>query len=382
MVGYIAMAYSFVSHINYLKFISPVKFESKLILFFSASLALLGLSKMLWAVHYPSMTFHDIVSNYFLSGKRLIIAAFIIFYFQAISCDIYESTQKIASSLLLLGLAIMSAYGLMQFHYFHIRAQLNTDSATTAAYQILFYFSTTLAIILRAYPNPRTKFFLVTLALVLTVFLFCLTETRSAILFLPFLLLIFFYKNSNGLSKLQCLSTLAVVFIAAAVMISVSWQRINSISDEVLNYQHDNDTSLGARFSMWDAAVHSLPTGFFGQSPDARYDKLHSYLSVQENSNPEALRNIQYHVHNETLESLTLQGSFGIAALSLFYFSLLMLSCHRRSRHDALSYIAFPLIAFGLFDVIFLQSAAVMTISINLALLVSLKNNENAIQPS
>jgi hypothetical protein len=74
------------------------------------------------------------------------------------------------------------------------------------------------------------------------------------------------------------------------------------------------------------------------------------------------------------LESFSLQGIFGFIAILTFYLSLIMLSFHKYSSHRSVIYIAFPIIAFGLSDVIFLQSAATMALSIDIALLMSLRN--------
>ncbi len=382
VVGYIAIAHSVISVTSYLKFRPALTVESKLMLFFVASLIIFGLSKMLWAVYNPSITFYDIVNNYYLSGKRLIISAFIIFYFQALSADINRFAQRIASITLLLGLFMMSIYGCRQVHYFNIRAQLNADSATTAAYQILFYFSTSMAITFRAFSDYRLKVLLIIFNICLAALLLSMTETRSAIIMMPFLLLLFFYKNSSGLSRKQCLASITVIIVVASMMIGAAWLRVHTIYDEIFHYNNNGNTSLGARFSMWDASIDSLPAGFFGQSSDTRYDRLHAYIIAQDKGNPEALRNIQYHVHNEVLESLSLQGSAGAMALFLFYLSLLILSFHQRSGCKDLLYITFPLIAFGLSDVLFLQSAAAMAISINIALLMALKKTDGLCKPA
>jgi|GEM_PF-410807 O-antigen ligase len=386
LVSYVSILYSLYSFVRYLnlRFSSAniaqadspysINEETKIFLLFVGSIFLLGLSKGSWALLNPSIIFHDTVGNYLLSGKRLVIAAFMVFYFHSIASSITIRSQRIASIILLFGLAIMSVYGFHQFYSSHIRIQLNTDSATTAAYQIAFYLVISLVITLRAFAGHKIKVLLVLLNLVFAAFLLCLTETRSAILLMPFLLLLFFCKNIASLSKKQVIFSLVMVVGIAAVMIASAWQRIDEVSGEVLDYQKNNSTSVGARFSMWQAAAHSLSPNFFGQSSDARYHELKTFIIKNDNGNPEAIRNIFYHVHNEVLESFSLQGIFGFIAILTFYLSLIILSFHKYSSHRSVIYIAFPIIAFGLSDVIFLQSAATMALSIDIALLMSLRN--------
>ncbi|WP_292346114.1 hypothetical protein, partial [Mesorhizobium sp.] len=80
---------------------------------------------------------------------------------------------------------------------------------------------------------------------------------------------------------------------------STATARLTDIINEISNYQKGNgDTSLGSRISMWKAGIHTMLQSPGGQSTDVRFANATQYIDSHEGGNPEALRNIAYHLHN------------------------------------------------------------------------------------
>ena len=117
----------------------------------------------------------------------------------------------------------------------------------------------------------------------------------------------------------------------------------------------NDDSSLGSRFSMWRIGVTSFKTAPWGQSLEAR----NSYAKTFVANNPKyktALVYIGDHLHNEFLQTLSLQGIIGGISLLCFHLSIMIGAL--RHHNTILLSITACMVIYGLTDVILLSPEA------------------------
>jgi len=75
---------------------------------------------------------------------------------------------------------------------------------------------------------------------------------------------------------------------------------------------------------MWRAGIEVFKQHPLGQSADSRNALATQYIDQHEGGNPEAIRNLSFHLHNDILDSLSLQGIFGGIIMVMFFAVLLL----------------------------------------------------------
>nr|WP_255438349.1 O-antigen ligase family protein [Pantoea nemavictus] len=183
------------------------------------------------------------------------------------------------------------------------------------------------------------------------------TESRAAILALPVLYFLCFYLTHRWAGKYVL--ALSVLLIAGGLffMPSSVMHRLDNIQSEIDSYHRNNDTSIGARFSIWKGGFNSISWTFLGQSPDERTNKAREYIKESERGNPEAYKNVMYHLHDDFLETLSLQGIAGAVTLILFYLGLIVVALGFRAFDITL--LPISIFIFGLTDTVWIQSGSV-----------------------
>lgn len=210
--------------------------------------------------------------------------------------------------------------------------------------------------------------FLISMAMML------LTETRSAIFLTPLLYFAFFLFYYRGINKKIQLLLAAIIVTGAAVVLYCTWDRVSQIQTDIAEYHTNNNTSIGARFSIWKAGWYSVSGDFWGQNTDLRYQKTQEYIHQYERGNPEAARNVIYYLHNDMLDTLSLQGIFGLFSLLCFYIFGLYFSLNKKNGFDNSStlFVILPVIALGITDIVLIQNNTALVVIISLALSVTL----------
>ncbi|AAQ58495.1 O-antigen ligase family protein [Chromobacterium violaceum] len=163
----------------------------------------------------------------------------------------------------------------------------------------------------------------------------------------------------------QSWRTYAIAALLSVATLWLSWaavgSRVKQAQADLIAYSQGNaDTSLGIRFSLWDAGVHAVREQPWGQSIQAR-DVLFHQLVKDGALNKAALIMRDVHLHNEWLEILSLQGLPGALSWLIFLLGFGVYGWKRGGffRRFALFYIGFWLV-FGLSDVLLLSPQIAM----------------------
>lgn len=318
---------------------------------------LLGLVRVIWSRIYADAYFSDVVDNYFQGGKLFIISAFVSYFFIAWRHCLSAKVMRISVCLIIFGLLLTLAAGFYEHAQTQQRIRLLTDSAGTVSYLMTALALTALLIVNKVIVGRINQILLFTAIFVVNMVLMFLTESRAAVLVLPVLYLLCFYVVHRWAGKYSLVMLVLLIAGGLYFMPSSIMHRLDNIQNEIDSYQKNNDTSIGARFSIWKSGYHSVSWRLLGQSPDDRTDKARAYIKANERANPEAYKNVMYHLHDDFLETLSLQGIAGAVSLIIFYLGLILTAIHRRAWDILL--LPASLILFGLTDTVWIQSSSV-----------------------
>ncbi|ADW75932.1 O-antigen polymerase [Rahnella aceris] len=298
----------------------------------ACTILLLGISKLLWVMltvnhQYPLIAYH-----YQISGKRLILASFILY---AIEHNIHK--WKIPTLTVRTGIAIMtilfiviSVIRIIVYLKTGERMKINSDAPTSGAYTFTIF--SLLVMYSLKYHALKHYRLICLIVMTLTFAVLAATETRSAIIL--FILIsagsiIYDFTKSSHTSKIIYGFAIAVLIIAAVTSGHPYYNKVltrfDNLQNEVTSYNDgERNTSVGARFSMWRAGVDAFKHHPFGQSADSRNALATTFIDEHEGGNPEALRNLQFHLHNDIIDTMSLQGIFGALIMVLFFAVLLL----------------------------------------------------------
>jgi len=298
----------------------------------ACTILLLGISKLLWVMltvnhQYPLIAYH-----YQISGKRLILASFILY---AIEHNIHK--WKIPTLTVRTGIAIMtilfiviSVIRIIVYLKTGERMKINSDAPTSGAYTFTIF--SLLVMYSLKYHALKHYRLICLIVMTLTFAVLAATETRSAIIL--FILIsagsiIYDFTKSSHTSKIIYGFAIAVLIIAAVTSGHPYYNKVltrfDNLQNEVTSYNDgERNTSVGARFSMWRAGVDAFKHHPFGQSADSRNALATTFIDEHEGGNPEALRNLQFHLHNDIIDTMSLQGILGALIMVLFFAVLLL----------------------------------------------------------
>ncbi|MFZ3390907.1 O-antigen ligase family protein [Buttiauxella gaviniae] len=320
---------------------------------------LIGVVKLIWFLWFgKDVNGYNTYSDQFGAGKKLLLGGVLVFYLTQFSHYIRAINYKNVM-LAIIGIAFVSAscYAFWQSWNGIGRAEMAINRATISAY---VYSTLSVIFIYLLYIQKKPSCYIIAaLSIVLSFTVVILTGTRAAIilhLLIIAMMTIYYFK------KLHFKSTLIVLVIALlasfALYKNYIHPKIQQTYNEVTLYQEGQDnTSLGARFSMWTVGLKNFVNAPFGQSMQSRFNYSEQYVS----KNPQyksTMEFINVHLHDETIETLSLQGIFGGLALLWFYMSISWVAI--RDRNTPLLFTMNCLAAYGLSDVLLLSSEAVL----------------------
>lgn len=374
LVSYVAIGYIFLNAYNSIE----VLISNKSLMFLCISLIFFSSNKLLWAELFKNTYFIDIRDNYHTVGKRFLLSTFVLFYFYQCRTFINKNILKVCSIILLIGLITALCLGYLSRTEFEPRVKWTTDAATTGAYLSVLISMISIILIHKCFESSAISLILFLTTFLVSMSMVLLTATRVAIFFTPALYLAFFlvyYHEVN--KKIQIFFTI-IIFTSAATILYLSWDRIAQIKTDITEYYINNDTSVGARLSLWKSGWYSSKFNIFGQSTDNRYKKIKRYILQYERGNPEAIRNAVYHLHNDILETLSLQGILGLLSLLCFYLFIIYFSLNKKNaiENRFTLFVICPVILFGLTDVVLIQSNTSLVIANALALSLPHKNQD------
>jgi len=336
-------------------------FERKNITFrpFSIALPILlaGMFNFAWYMlyEYPHEGM-NIYNGYLLASKKLILGSILIFYLDRfksyISAEAFQRYFLLASGI---GFFLASAYALWQMTHGFERAEMGINRATISAY---IYSVLSLAFIYGLYLQKKMAAYVAVGVLILFswVIIF-LTGTRAAMglyLIISTLMTLYHFR------KVQ-LKTVFIFLGSVAVLSALSYNtyikpRIDMTVNEINSFkQGEDDTSLGARFSMWTVGIENGLAHPLGQSIENREKWTGNYVTDHPHFAASMIY-INVHLHNEFIEKYSLQGIAGGVLLAFVFISLLVEGF--RKHNTLLLMTTLSLLLYGLTDVILLSPEA------------------------
>lgn len=328
---------------------------SKSEIYFVIAFLTLGLSKVLWfAVQYFICHDFDVYNNYLASGKRLLIAA-VIGIFLLGSNNLTTSYEKIIRYGLALAFIISTCIGLYQIATHIYRIDFLEGRATDAAYMYAA-LSTALIFILLRDAHHRIYMLGAFLVFVIAYLMIFFTGTRNTFVSFPLVVfLVSFLKfRKLGIKGFSIALTTAIILIVGSYNIAIK-PRVNATVQEYEIYEQSQGNGLGsltARLAMWHVGMKSFLAHPFGASMLQRQTWFNQYVNTH-NQNNAASFYTSVHLHNEAIDTASLQGIFGLVAL-FFYFIVTTSVAWDQQNASLLSVLLIVLIS-GLSDVIFIS---------------------------
>lgn len=321
-------------------------------------LFLMGSSQLLWTYRFPANAAEIYMADvsYGRTGIYLIVGAIVVPLVSAIFRMITPSQGRFFNYILLLGFTYLTLYAL-HFHFFISEDRLRIgNSATLSAYLYAFYTMITLYAL--ACIEMRYRKQMIFAVLVFSFWIIFLTQTRSVLLFYP-AILIYALLKSRMMSKSKMIVLCLVSLLASLVIIefvfpSIKTRAVDAVT-ELSEYQSDNNTSLGARLSMWHTGIYEIYRHPGGVSSQQRNEVLLQLMQEKEQGNPEGIRNMVYHLHNDLIETMSLQGVFAGVILLGLYAAMIYYVHRKKVLSCAVIFLCAPVILFGSVDTLFIH---------------------------
>lgn len=291
-------------------------------------------------------------------GKKILLGGILVFYLTQYSHYLQPVTlKKIMFFVACFAFISASLYAIWQSNHGMARVEMGTDRATLSAY---IYSGLSIFVIYLLYAQKKSiHYILAAIAILLSFIIIILTGTRAAMICH---LLIIIGMSFYYFKKIHFKSFLFAILISA-LAVTILYNRyiqprmIQAYNDITLYQEGENNTSLGARFSMWAVGLNNFSRSPFGQSIQSRI--AHSTKYTQEHPQYKvAMQYLDVHLHDEFIETLSLQGMFGGLALLWLYISLVWTAL--KKRNVPLLFTMVCMIVYGLSDVLLLSSEAIL----------------------
>ena len=339
-------------------------------------LLLISASQAVWLLRFPETNITGSFSQYKETSLRLFMGSLFIFSIPFLLKNANKKTIDIMAKIMIIGFFYSSIFSFYLF-YKEPEGRLSINTvATMSAYIYLLQTLVTLSCLVSLDIKSKLKNLTFLLVIIISASVLSLTETRSTLLLYPVLLILYCLK-SKTLSKVDFKKILLVIIPIILITLSShsATNRIIGIFSEVHSYDSgNNDTSIGARISMWKAGINTIEQNPFGTSAYNRYQMNTAYINKYEHGNPEAIANLKYHLHNDMIDSTSLQGISGSIALMIFFGLLIFISA-KYKQLSLLFFVALPVITLGLTDTLFIDYRFATTISILIAIHILLQES-------
>ncbi|WP_192938200.1 O-antigen ligase family protein [Rahnella sikkimica] len=341
----------------------------------AAAFLCVGLSQLFWVERFPGAidSIYMADENYHRTSVYLLLGAVLTFF--SVPFKIEGKRRVIIMLMAFLGFIYLGSRGLY-YVLTNPEGRLRIDSAaTTSAY--LFVMQSFLTLYIVYAMNCRGKKLICALVVFITFLIILLTQTRSVLIIYPFLLLGFVIINKMYPLRSVMLFALFSVGLTAAIsglFLHNLQERMIGAYYEISGYETNNDTSFGSRVSMWKSGIYAIEQHPFGQSTSTRFNEVKSYMDNNERGNPEGVRNSIYHLHNDVIESSSLQGILGGVALLFLFSSLIVFFYKKNLLKIALPFLILPVILFGMVDTLFINDRFIVMFCMQVYLFSAIQN--------
>lgn len=316
-----------------------------------ASILFIGIIDLIWYKLFKvsNSPFQATYHNY-INTVRVFIFGFFIVLLAATTKIKYKSSVLLyllySVSFIILGYALFQKFSIGMD-----RIDFGIGTSTGAAYSIMLVGLISAVSILYI---PKSHPLLFVLNTVMVFAALVMTQTRSSILIFPIICCItivtYYLGNPKKLFLGVCGFMALLIVLGLVFSQSIAKRYDAAVNDINLYQQGKGNTSLGARFAMYEAGLmifKDAPLSW--RSADERSYEVSELIKQDKTLSPVRLfTNI--HLHNEIIESASLKGMVGILSIIAFYAALMFSVYYYRS----LGLFAFSLaiIGTGLSDVI------------------------------
>lgn len=345
-------------------------------------LALLGCSKVVWFYwDYLGQPHFDPYNDYLNAGKRLLIAAVIGYYLFSQQERLPQLTRRMVEWGLIVAFVGATVYGFYQYTNGARRVEFALDRATLSAYGYAMLAAATL-FMLAAKRHSASQLLLCLGVFVIAWFIIIQTGTRNMIAAFP--LIIFFvgllrFRHLGWKAALGILT--AIVLLIAACYKPMIKPRIDASMAELTRYEQaegNKSGSLTSRLAMWNIGAACFAANPLGMNMEQRTAWFKHYVK-ENHRDASALEFVSIHLHNELLDSATLQGIPGMVIVLAFYLTLILRAL--RKNNALLLSVMLVTVVSGLTDVLFISREITICISLLLILCVMWKSPVAASSP-
>ncbi|MHC0462442.1 O-antigen ligase family protein [Kosakonia cowanii] len=341
-----------------------------------ASILFIGIIDLIWYKLFKvnnspfQATYHNYINT---------VRVFIFGFFMVLLAATTKIKYKSSALLYLLYSVSFIILGYALFQKFSIgldRIDFGIGTSTGAAYSIMLVGLISAVAILY---TPKSHPLLFVLNTVMVFAALVMTQTRSSILIFPVICCItivtYYLKNPKKLFLGVCGFMALLIVLGLVFSQSIAKRYDAAVNDINLYQQGKGNTSLGARFAMYEAGLmifKDAPLSW--RSADERSYEVSELIKQDKTLSPVRLfTNI--HLHNEIIESASLKGIVGILSIIAFYAALMFSVYYYRS----LGLFAFSLaiIGTGLSDVILWARSIPIIIVCGLTLLLLFNNQRS-----
>lgn len=361
--------------------ISPRKYLDTDTKYISISLFILAAVSFTWFRIYktPDSQYVGAYMNYRDWSLAGLFSAFII----PVVTSVRENSRKVINNIhfftALTVNIICIVYACYQFFILgEQRATLSLaygPNATAAAYMITFVSLYALIAISTTAKNHR--FTLLALLGFANFVAICATGTRAGMIIYPVMVAFIIWneiKEYGRKKRTVSICALVVLAIVSTILLSKPLiERANALKADIVQYNAENtETSVGARFAMYETGIESSYNNYLGQSLEDRNEKI--IAIVDENHDlTGALKYLNTHLHNQLIDTLSTTGWLGVMLNIIFLVSIIIFT-YKKKFPLMYTYVA-ALILYSSSDMLAYAIPVPLSWLLTLALICSLINN-------
>ncbi|WP_342323054.1 O-antigen ligase family protein [Kosakonia sp. BYX6] len=316
-----------------------------------ASILFIGIINLIWYELFKvdNSPFKATYHNYINTARVFIFGVFIVTL--AATSKIQYKNTAILYLLYTVSFIILGYAAVQKFVIGMGRIDFGIGTSTGAAYSIMLIGLISAISILN---TPKSHPFLFVINAVMVFSALIMTGTRSSILIFPVICCItivtYYLKNPKRLFLAIC-GFLTLLIVLGLIFSQPIAKRYNAAMNDINLYQQGSgNTSLGARFAMYESGINLFEDSpLKWRSAEDRSREVQAMIVQDKTLSPVRLfTNI--HLHNEIIESASLKGIIGAFSIVAFYVAL-MFSVYYFKSLGLFAY-SLAIIGTGLSDVI------------------------------
>lgn len=336
-------------------------------LWFLAMMAILGASKLIWFYwEYYDGPDYTTYNDYMNAGKRLLLVCVTGYWLFSQMQHFRAKSILCIKYGLLTAFAAATAYGFWQYFSDMHRVEFALDRATISAYGYAMLSMVVLFLLASEKHSPGSMLCCLAIFL-LSWFVLMQTGTRNMMAAYPLIILVVGVLQFRHFG----LKSLLAILVAVGVLVALSYKpiikpKLDTTFQEYTLYNQSNGNengSLTTRLAMWQVGWWCLSAHPLGMKSEDRTACFQRYVDTYHKDSVSMLYE-KVHLHNEVLDTASLQGIQGAVVLLMFYLSLVVYAL--RSQNSLLLAVMLGVIVSGLTDVVFISRELTVCVALML----------------